>query len=88
MRVMVLFGRKSLKGDPRIGAIYRKRLGHTLTVGELAQHLSRFDADMPVTIGAPQGDWWFNIDGASDPIETGEASVILFAADDFDTRQF
>lgn len=61
----------------------------TLTCGQLAKYLATFPDDMPVTIEAGcVGVDWLNIDGATDPYATDEPSVILFAADDFDTRQW
>lgn len=62
--------------------------GVTATAGELIAHLSRFPADMPVTVAKPNHDWWLNIDGASDPRTYEEHSVILTTRDDFDPRQF
>jgi hypothetical protein len=62
--------------------------GVTMTAGELIRHLSHFTPDTPVTVALPDGSWWLNVEGASDPNETGEQSVILHTRDDFDTRQF
>jgi hypothetical protein len=59
-----------------------------LTAGELIAHLAQYPADMAVTVSTPDGGWWLNVIGASDPTETDESSVILITRDDFDTRQW
>src|SRR4051812_42995490 len=69
--------------------------GLTLTAGELIAHLAKYPADTPVTVRVPDCTYdagyelneWLNVKAATDPEETGEQSVILCTADDFDTRQ-
>lgn len=67
------------------------RSGPTLTAGQIIGWLSRFPADMPVTVGTPGGGGWLNIDGLTDPyadgVDAAEYSVIVMTADDFDPRQ-
>lgn len=66
----------------------------TLTAGEMARHLSRFHPDTPVTIGAPDsvidkgGSEWLNVAGFAEYREDESVSLIIEAADDFDSRQF
>lgn len=62
----------------------------TLTAGELVAHLSRSAPDTPVTIGAPDelGVDWLNIEGVEPFREDESVSIILRAANDFDTRQW
>lgn len=63
--------------------------GTTLTAGQLIAYLSQFPADMPVTAGAGcVGVSWLNIEGASNPYEYDEPSIVLELADDFDARQW
>ena len=68
------------------------RSGPTLTAGQIIGWLSRFPADMPVTVGTPGGGGWLNIDGLTDPyadgVDAAEYSVIVMTADDFDPRQW
>ena len=61
----------------------------TVTCGQLIAYLRQFPADMPVTLGAGcVGAEWLNVEGASNPYENDEPSVIIFGSDDFDTRQW
>jgi hypothetical protein len=63
--------------------------GRWLTARELRNYLLFFPADTPITAFAnDDGSDWLNIDGATDPRETDEPSIILWTRNNFDTRQF
>jgi len=60
----------------------------TVTARQLRKFLMGLPADTQITIGTPDGSGWLNIVHVTDPRQTGDSSVILETADDFDTRQF